>query len=112
MKKLVITYSRPPYGTAHFTEGLRLASGMGFDEHEAKFIFLGEGAWCALKGVDKVPAKQFLDTIAEFDYPCYVERESLSEKGIAEADVDPMFQVVSRSEVAKMLQASDAQLGV
>ncbi len=112
MKKVVITYSRPPYGTAHFTEGLRLASGMGFDEHEAKLVFLEEGAYCAIKGVDKAPAEQFLDTIAEFGYPFYVERESLQENGIDETEVDPMFKVVSREEVAEMLRESDIHLGV
>jgi sulfur relay (sulfurtransferase) DsrF/TusC family protein len=94
MKKLVITYTHPPYGTSHFMEGLRLASGMGFDEHEAKLVFLGEGAFCALKGVDKAPAEQFLETIAEFDYPLYVERESLYEHGINEAHLDPDAKVV------------------
>lgn len=112
MKRVVITYSRPPHGTAHFTEGLRLASGMGFDGHDAKLVFIGGGAYCTLKGVDRAPAKQFLDTIAEFAYPFYVERESLSEKGIAEADVDPMFKVISREEVAKMLQEYEIQLAV
>jgi sulfur relay (sulfurtransferase) DsrF/TusC family protein len=112
MKKVVITYSRPPYGTAHFTEGLRLASGMGFDEHEAKLVFLGEGARCAMKGVDRAPAGQFLDTIAEFGYPLYVVRESLQENGIEEKEVDPLFKVVPREEVAGMLRDSDIQLGV
>ena len=112
MKKIVITYTRPPYGTSHFMEGLRLASGMGCDDHEAKLVFLGEGALCALKGVDMAPAEKFLETINEFNYPSYVERESLLEHGIDEANIAPIFKVVSQKEISRMLQDCDIQLGV
>lgn len=112
MKKLVITYTHHPYGTAHFMEGLRLASGMGFDDHDAKFVFLGEGAFCALAEVDMEPAEKFLETINEFDFPLYVERESLLEHGIDETDVNPLFKVASTEEISKMILDCDIQLGV
>lgn len=112
MKKLVLTYTRPPYGTSHFMEGLRLASGMGFDDHEAKLVFLGEGAFCALKGVDRAPAEKFLETINEFNFPFYVERESLLEHGIEEKSLDPSFKVASTEEISKMIRDCDIQLGV
>ena len=112
MKKLVITYTHPPYGTSHFMEGLRLASGMAFDDHEAKLVFLGKGAFCALSDVDMTPAEKFLETINEFDFPFYVERESILEHGIDETDVNPMFKVISTKEISKMLQESDIHLGI
>ncbi len=112
MKKVVITYTRPPYGTSHFMEGLRLASGMGCDDHEAKLVFFGEGAFCALSDVDMAPAEKFLETINEFDFPMYVEKESLLEQEIDEANIDPSFKVISREEISKMLQDCDIQLGV
>jgi sulfur relay (sulfurtransferase) DsrF/TusC family protein len=112
MKKVVITYTCPPYGTSHFMEGLRLASGMGFDDHEAKLVFLGKGAFCALKDVDMAPAEKFLETINEFDYPFYVERESLVEHRIDEKSLDPLFKVVSQEEISRMIRDCDIQLGV
>ncbi len=112
MKKVVITFSKPPYGKAHFIEGLRLASGMSFNEHRTKLIFLGKGVWCALKNVNRAPAQQFLEVIKESGYPLYVERESLKENGIDERDIDNMFRVVSEEEVAAMIRESDIQLGM
>lgn len=112
MKEIVITYTRPPYGTSHFMEGLRLASGMACDDHKAKLVFLGKGAFCALSHVDRAPAEKFLETITEFDYPFYVERESLSENGIDETDIDASFKVISQEEISKMIQDCDIQLGV
>ncbi len=93
-------------------EGLRLASGMPFDEHEAKLVFLGEGAFCALKDVDMAPAEKFLETIDEFNYPFYVEKESLLEQGIDETDIETRFKVASTEEISKMIQDSDIQLEV
>jgi len=112
MKKVVITYTHPPYGTSHFMEGLRLASGMGCDDHKAKLVFLGKGAFCALNDVYMRPAEMFLETIKKSDYLFYVERESLLEHGIDEADISPSFKVVSQEEISKILCDCDIQLGV
>jgi sulfur relay (sulfurtransferase) DsrF/TusC family protein len=111
-KRILITYNRPPFGSTHFSEGLRLASGMGFNEHEVKLIYLGKGARCALKGVDRQPTKQFLETINNFGYPFYVERESLAEGNIPEDEIDSIFKIITRDEVAKMLKEADVTISL
>jgi sulfur relay (sulfurtransferase) DsrF/TusC family protein len=112
MKKVTITFSRPPKGTAHFSEGLRLASGMALNDHETRLVFIGNGAFCSLKNIDNTESEPFWKTIAEFNYPIYVEKESLEKRKINLPDIDPKFKVISRKEVSEILRDCDIHLGV
>ncbi len=108
-KRVVVLFERRPFGTIHYVEGLRAALGIasGWDEHEVELIFLGEGAWYALKNVTRTDALKYLNTLGKLGFGLKVERESVAELGIAEQDVGSEFGVISRDELLAILERAD-----
>lgn len=110
MKKVFISFIRSPVGSTFYLEGLRLALGIlsGSEDHDVTVAYLGKGARCALKNVDRSYATSMIDLFkkkATGKRFC-VEKESLNEEGISEAELDENFEILSRDELRKkMLQA-------
>ena len=109
-KKVFISILRPPVGTSYYIEGLRLALGIlgGDEEHEITIAHIGKGVACALKGVDRSYAKDFMELLPKdgSGHLFYAERESLKEEGISESELDEGFGIASRDDLReKMMQA-------
>ncbi len=103
-------FLRAPFGSIYYTEGLRAVVGMmsGLDEHKVTCVYAGDGAYYSLKGSDKSESAGYVKTISDIsETHYYVEKESMAERGIAEADVDEMFEVISRDELAKLIAEND-----
>lgn len=109
-KNILFLFMRAPFGSIQYTEGLRAVVGMmsGLDEHKVTCIYLGDGAFYALKGSDKSESAGYVKTIADISGTDYlVEKESLEERGIGEDELDEMFKTVSRDEIAKLIAEND-----
>ena len=109
-KKILFMFLRPPFGNIYYTEGLRAAVGMmsGLDEHKVTCVYLGDGAFYSLKDRYKEDTRGYLNTLEKFgELNLNVEKESLDELDISEDEVDTMFKVVSRDEVADMIKECD-----
>ena len=109
-KNILFMFLRAPFGAIYYTEGLRAVVGMmsGLDEHKVTCVYIGDGAYYTLKGSDKSESAGYVKTIADIgETKYYVDRDSLTERGIAESDVDDMFEVVSREDVAKLISDND-----
>ena len=109
-KNIVFLFMRAPFGSIHYTEGLRAVVGMmsGLDEHKVTCVYMGEGAYYALKGSDKAESAGYVKTIADIsDTDYFVVKESLDERGISADELDDTFKVVSRDEVAKLIADND-----
>ena len=68
-RHIVFTINRPPVGSVYFAEGLRATVGAtaGTDEHTVDVLYLGDGVYFTLKGVDR--GKWEVDVVAEADAP-------------------------------------------
>src|SRR3990170_7529859 len=95
-KRVLITFNRAPHGSIFHTEGLRAVVGVtsGIDEHTVDVVYLGDGVYCALRDADRDDAAKYLNTLQGMSCPLQVERESLLERGLSEADLAPGVQVI------------------
>jgi sulfur relay (sulfurtransferase) DsrF/TusC family protein len=108
-KEIFVTFLRSPVSSAYFVEGLRVSAGMlsGEESHKVTVAFVGKGARCAVKGVDRSYATKFLEYFPEEQGKKFlVEEESLRDEGIDPATLASEFAVTPRAEISKrMLKA-------
>ncbi|HHT9125055.1 MAG TPA: DsrE family protein [Candidatus Brocadiia bacterium] len=112
-KNVLITINHAPYGNIYYTEGLRAAVGItsGIDENKVTLVYMGDGAYFALKGVDRKDTSKYIGTLEKQGCKLMVERESLLERGIAEKEAAQDVKVIPRSDVLKLIQEADQTIG-
>lgn len=108
-KHVLITFNHAPYGSIFYTEGLRAVVGVtsGIDEHTVDVLYLGDGVYFALKGVDRQDTQKYLSTLAGAGYQLLVERESLQERDIAESALAEDVRVIGRKEAVELIGRAD-----
>ena len=109
-KNILFMFLRAPFGAIYYTEGMRAVVGMmsGLDEHKVTCAYAGDGAYYCLKDSDKAESAGYVKTIGDIsETNYYVEKESLDERGIAESELDSMFKVISRDDLAKLIADND-----
>jgi tRNA 2-thiouridine synthesizing protein C len=109
-KNILFMFLRAPFGSIFYTEGMRAVVGMmaGLDEHKVTCAYVGDGAFYCLKDSDKSESAGYVKTIADIsETHYYVEKESLDERGITEGELDDMYKVISRDELAKLISEND-----
>ena len=108
-KHVAVLFTRPPNGDVYYTEGLRAAVGLtcGIDEHTVDVIYIGDGVYFTLKGVDRTDSSRYIATLAKGGYQLKVEAESLSERGIKKEELAGDVEVISRSQVVVLLNKAD-----
>ncbi|MFQ5593622.1 MAG: DsrE family protein [Anaerolineae bacterium] len=111
-KRVLITFNNAPFGSVHYTEGLRATVGVtsGIDEHAVDVVYLGDGVYFTLAGADRSDSQLYLGTLETLGYSLKVERESLTAHGLAESDLAPDVQVISREEVLDLIQQADVTI--
>ncbi|MDG7001006.1 MAG: DsrE family protein [Nitrososphaerota archaeon] len=113
-KKVFIAFLRSPVGSTYYLEGVRIALGIlsGDEEHEVTVAYLGKGARCALRGVNRSYAASLLDLFEknESGKRFYVEKESLQAEKISEEELDEKFAVASHQELRKKMHEADLTL--
>lgn len=112
-RRILFTINHAPFGSIHYTEGLRAVVGAtsGIDEHEVDVLYLGDGVYFALRGVDRSDTLKYIDTLAQAGRKLKVERESLQERGIAHQDLAPDVEVIPRSAVRDLIARADFTVG-
>ena len=130
-KKFLYVNRKAPYGTIHAQEALEaVLIGAAFDQ-DVSLAFLDDGVFQLTKDQDTsaVGIKNFSPTYRALgDYEVtnlYVERESLEERGLSEADLQeityededddwakkPSIRIVSRAEMVAIIADQDVVLG-
>lgn len=111
-KHVLFTLNHAPYGSIWYTEGLRAVVGVtsGLDEHTVDVVYLGDGAYFALKGVERTDSAKYLGTLAKLGYRLKVERESLAARGIREEEVAEDVEIIPRSQVLELVQRADVTI--
>ena len=130
IKKFMYVNRRAPYGSIYALEGLEVVLiGAAFDQ-DCSMAFVGDGVFQLKQGQDTTDSdmKNFSPTykaLGDYDVnKLYVERESLEERGLAEDDLmelvwededddwaeKPSIRIVSRSELAQLMEEQDVLL--
>ena len=111
-KHVLITFNRAPYGSIFYNEGLRAVVGVtsGIDEHTVDVLYLGDGAYFTLKGVDRQDSQKYLSTLAKAGYQLKVERDALEQRGIPESGLADDVQVISRQDAVDLVKSADVTI--
>jgi len=112
-RRILFTINHAPFGSIHYTEGLRAVLGAtsGIDEHEVDVLYLGDGVYFALRGVDRSDTLKYIDTLAKAGRKLKVDQLSLEERRIAREDVAPDVEVISRPAVRELIAKADFTAG-
>ena len=126
-KKFMYINRRAPYGTVYPLEGLEVVLIGAAFEQEVCMVFISDGVFQLKQGQDTIDSgmKNFSPTYRALgDYEVtrlYVERESLEERGLTDADLMPLtwededddwaekpsIQIVSRTQLSDLLEEQD-----
>jgi tRNA 2-thiouridine synthesizing protein C len=126
-RKFMYINRHAPYGTVYALEGLEVALIGAAFEQDVCMAFIGDGVFQLKQGQDTTDSgmKNFSPAYRALgDYEVnrlYVERESLEERGLTEADLMPLtwedeeddwaekpsIQLVSRAQLSGLLEEQD-----
>ena len=130
VKNFLYVNRRAPYGTIYALEALEVVLIGAAFEQDVALAFLDDGVFQLTKGqsTDGIGVKNFspvFRALGDYDVnKLYVERESLEERGLTEADLQaivyededddyeekPSIRIVSRAEMADVMAAADVVL--
>ena len=130
VKKFLYVNRKPPYGTIYALESLEVVLIGAAFEQDVALAFVDDGVFQLTKGqnTDGIGVKNFSPTfraLGDYDVSkLFVERESLEERGLSEADLievvyededddwaeKPAVHVKSRAEIADIMADSDVVL--
>ena len=129
-KKLLYVNRKAPHGTIYAQEAMEVVLiGAAFDQ-DVSLAFLDDGVFQLTKGQDTgmIGLKNFspaFRALGDYDVKrFYVEKDSLTERGLTEADLQdityededddwaekPSIRMVSRTEMADIMAAQDVVL--
>ncbi|MCP5036920.1 MAG: sulfurtransferase complex subunit TusC [Rhodobacteraceae bacterium] len=129
-KKFLYVNRKAPYGTIYALESLEVVLIGAAFEQDVSVAFLDDGVFQLTKGQDTggIGVKNFSPTfraLGDYDVTkLYVERESLEERGLTEADLQevtyededddwaekPSIRIISRAEMADVMADQDVVL--
>ena len=127
VKKFMYVNRKAPHGTIYALESLEVVLIGAAFEQDVMLSFMDDGVYQIAKGQDTagIGTKNFSPTykaLGDYDInKIYVEKESLEERGLSEADLmeltyededddwaeKPSIKIVSRAEMADLIDASD-----
>jgi len=115
-KKFCYVNRKAPYGTIYAWESLEVVLIGAAFEQDVSLVFLDDGVYQLTKGQDTagIGMKNFSKTYAALEMydveKLYVERESMEARGISEEDLLVDVQVLSRAEIADLMEEQDVVL--
>ena len=114
-KHVFLAFLRSPVSSSFHVEGLRMAAGIltGKDDHRITIAYIGKGARCAVKGVDRSYSTKFIELLPDqAGKKFFVEKESLKEEGLDSKEVADDFAIVPRSHLGRMIFQADLTLSL
>lgn len=113
-KTFLFLHRRPPYGSGHAREMFDAALIAASFDQQVHLAFVGDGVFQLLRDQQPAAIAQTgltLEILEDADIEqVWVERESLLERGLAEADLSVPANVVSRAEMTDLLARMDMVL--
>ena len=116
IKKFMYVNRRAPYGSVYALESLEVVLvGAAFDQ-DVSVVFADDGVFQLKKGQDtkELGIKNFSPTFRALEMydieKLYVEKESLEARGLTEEDLVVPVEVLSNSEIGKLMEQQDVVL--
>ena len=116
IKKFLYVNRKAPYGTIYALESLEVVLISAAFEQDVSLAFIDDGVYEIVKGQDTKGSemKNFSPTYRALEgydiEKLYVEKESLAERGLTEADLLVPVKVLSRGEMADLMESNDVVL--
>ncbi len=116
IKKFMYVNRRAPYGSVYALESLEVVLiGAAFNQ-DVSVVFADDGVFQLKKGQDTedLGMKNFSPTYRALEMydveKLYVEKESLEARGLSEEDLVVPVEVMSNSEIGKLMEQQDVVL--
>jgi len=116
IKKFMYVNRRAPYGSIYALESLEVVLvGAAFNQ-DVSVVFADDGVFQLKKGQDteELGMKNFSPTYRALEMydveKLYVEKESLEARGLTEEDLVVPVEVMSNSEIGKLMEQQDVVL--
>lgn len=116
IKKFMYVNRRAPYGSVYALESLEVVLiGAAFNQ-DVSVVFADDGVFQLKKGQDtkELGMKNFSPTYRALEMydveKLYVEKESLEARGLTEEDLVVPVEVMSSSEIGKLMEQQDVVL--
>lgn len=108
-KKVLIHFSRPPFGTAFYNEGLRAALGVtaGVEDNIPTVLFQSDSVFYCLKLTDRTNAKPYFDLFEVMETKLYAVAEDLEERSISKDDIADDIAVIPRAQALALFHEND-----
>ncbi len=107
-KKTLIVIKSRPFTSLNYYEALRTAAGLW--DHEVKVLWMGDGVYAALDGVDKTLTGKLLADVPDLDIEMFVDSDALKTKGLAEADLVEGAAPADRAKIGELLGWAESSL--
>jgi tRNA 2-thiouridine synthesizing protein C len=116
IKKFMYVNRKAPYGTIYALESLEVVLIAAAFEQDVSMVFVDDGVYQLKKGQETqgIGMKNFSPTYRALEgydvEKLYVEAESMAERGLTEADLLVPVEVMSRAELAELMDEQDVIL--
>lgn len=116
VKKFMYVNRKAPYGTIYALESLEVVLIAAAFEQDVSVAFIDDGVFQIKKGQDTsgIDMKNFSPTYRALEMydveKLYVERESMEERGLTEENFLVPVEVLSRQEMADLMDEQDVIL--
>jgi tRNA 2-thiouridine synthesizing protein C len=116
IKKFMFVNRKAPYGTIYALESLEVVLISAAFDQDVSLAFIDDGVYQLKKGqaTKAIDMKNFSPTYRALEgydiEKLYVEKESMDERGLSEEDLIVDVQVMSRAEMADMMDEQDVVL--
>ncbi len=117
--KILVIFSKSPYGDIAIVEGIRLATGVTAADIESMVLFIDDGVLAFTENqqptsIGLLPIRGSLDYLTTNEIQIRVLKESLMAHGIPETRMQQLrnLQIIDLAEMAKLLPQFDAVISI
>lgn len=113
IKKFMFVNRKAPYGTIYALEGLEVVLISAAFDQDVSMAFIDDGVYELVKGqhTKNIDVKNFSPTYRALEgydiEKLYVEKESLTERGLSEENLIVPVEVVSSAEMSELMSSQD-----
>ena len=116
VKKFMFVNRKSPYGTVYALESLEVVLITAAFDQDVSLVFSDDGVFQIKKGqnTDGIGMKNFSPTYRALEgydvEKLYVDKESMEERGLTEEDLLVDVEILSRAELADLMDEQDVVL--
>ena len=113
VKKFMFLNRKAPYGTIYALEGLEVVLISAAFDQDVSLVFVDDGVYQLKKGqhTKAIDVKNFSPTYRALEgydiEKLYVEKESLETRGMKSDDLIVPVEVMSRTQISKLMEEQD-----